>query len=44
MVTKHACELIRERWMTDVALEMWTRAAARASLVPFSLIGFSIDY
>jgi hypothetical protein len=44
MVTKHVSELIREHKMTDVALEMWTRAAARASLVPFSLIGFSIDY
>lgn len=43
MVTKPACELIRERWSTDVAPEMWARAAARASTAPFSSISFSAD-
>ena len=42
-VTKPASELIKERWSTDMALEMWTRAAARASTGPFASISFSAD-
>lgn len=38
-----ACELIKERWSTDVAPDMWARAAARASTAPFSSISFSAD-
>ena len=44
MVTDPVSELIKERWSTDMALEMWARAAARASTAPFSTISFSADY
>ena len=43
MVTKPASELIKECWSTDVAPEMWARAAARASTAPFSSVSFSSD-
>ena len=43
MVTKPASELIKEHWSTDVAPEMWARAAARAYTAPFSSKSFSAD-
>ena len=43
MVTKPASELIKEHWSTDVAPEMWARAAARAYTAPFSSMSFSAD-
>ena len=42
MVTKPASELIMERF-TNVAPEMWVRAAARASVSPFSSVSFLVD-
>ena len=43
MVTKPTSVLLKERWSTDLALEKWARAAARASRAPFSPVSFSAD-
>ena len=43
MVTKPTSELIKEHWSTEVAPEMWARAAARASVSAFSSVSFLVD-